>query len=344
MITTAFCRRLGIEHPILSVGFGTGAGPALASAVSNAGGCGVLGLTAMPPELVRSWIRETRELTEKPFGGNVIIAGLAHHDVAPAVEERVAAAIEERVPVLVLFWGDPSRFVQDARRSGTTLVLQVGSVEEARAAAEAGVDAIIAQGGEAGGHVKSRMPIWEILPACVEAVAPIPVLASGGIRDGADVARAIALGAQAVSLGTRLVASVEAHVHDEYKRRIVAARPEDTVYTEDLFDVGWPGAPHRALRGRTFDEWDAAGRPPSGERPGEGTMIGTIVEPWRVREVPRYSSLMTTPEFVGDLDYVPMWAGESVGAVRDVRPAAEIVRELVAEALAATAAAAPPGR
>lgn len=336
MLRTPLCDALGIDVPIFNVGFGSGARAELAAALSNAGGCGVIGAAGMPADHLREEIARLRALTSNSFGVNVIIAGLAlYPDLAPVIEERITVCFEERVPVLVLFWGDPAPFVAGARRAGTKLFIQVGSVEEAEAAAEAGVDAVIAQGSEAGGHVKSTTPIWEILPACVEAVAPVPVLASGGIADGAGIARALSLGAQGVSLGTRFVASEEANAHPEYKRRVVAGTAADTVYTEDLFDVGWPGAPHRALRGRTFEEWDAAGRPPPGQRPGEGTMIGTISEPWGSREVQRNSALMTTAHFEGDVDYAPLWAGESVELVRKVEPAAEIVAKLVREAEAA---------
>jgi NAD(P)H-dependent flavin oxidoreductase YrpB (nitropropane dioxygenase family) len=156
------------------------------------------------------------------------------------------------------------------------------------------------------------------------------VLASGGIGDGAGVARALGLGAQAVSLGTRFVASDEACVHPEYKRRVVASSAEDTVYTADLYDVGWPGAPHRTLRNKTFDEWDAAGRPASGTRPGERTIIGVHrLASGELHEWHRYERGVPPPEFEGDLDYVPMWAGESCSVVNAVKPAAQIVTDLV---------------
>jgi NAD(P)H-dependent flavin oxidoreductase YrpB (nitropropane dioxygenase family) len=333
VLTTPLCRELGIDYPIFNVGFAAGARPELAAAVSNAGGCGVLG--SIPADYLRPDIARVRTLTDRPFGVNVIIARLADPEAKPLVEARIAAVLDEAVPILVLFWGDPAPFVEPAHDAGVRVFIQVGSVEEAGAAAAAGVDAVIIQGVEAGGHVKATASIWENLPAAVEAAAPVPVLASGGIRGGEDIARALSLGAQGVSLGTRFVASIEANAHDEYKRRVVAASGEDTVYTEDLFDVGWPDAPHRTLRGKTYEEWDAAGRPPSGERPGEGTIIGTINHPWQTVEIPRYAVGMPTRDFDGDIDYAPLWAGESVGSVREIKPAGEIVRELVAETEAA---------
>jgi len=194
------------------------------------------------------------------------------------------------------------------------------------------VDAVIAQGFEAGGHVRGTTSIWELLPATVEAIEPVPVLASGGIGDGAGLARALRLGAQGVSLGTRFVASDEAWAHPVYKQRIVESIAEDTVYNE-LYDVWWPGAPHRTLRNKTFEEWDAAGRPPPGERPGEGTSIGKRhLRSGEVQEWPRYAIGVVHPGFEGDIDYAPMWAGESCSVVNDIKPAGEIVHELVRDA------------
>jgi NAD(P)H-dependent flavin oxidoreductase YrpB (nitropropane dioxygenase family) len=139
-----------------------------------------------------------------------------------------------------------------------------------------------------------------------------------------------------VSLGTRFVASEEANAHPEYKRRIVAATAADTVYVPDLFEVGWPNAPHRVIRNRTYEEWLAAGRPPPGQRPGEGTLIGThTLSSGQKRDWPRYAVGIATPEFDGDIDYAPLWAGESCSVVNDIKPAAEVVSDLVREAEAA---------
>ncbi|HVM16925.1 MAG TPA: nitronate monooxygenase, partial [Gaiellaceae bacterium] len=227
MPTTPLCTALGIEHPILSVGFGLGAGPALAAAVSNAGGLGVLGSSGLPEDAVRERVAATRRLTERPFGANLIVDDGGRADVAAAIRLRYEWLVDERVPVLVLFAGDPAPYVDEAHAAGVRVFIQVGSPAEAVRAAEAGVDGVIAQGFEAGGHVVARHALFVNLPAIVDAVAPLPVLASGGIADGRGLAAALALGAVGVSLGTRFVATHEAEVHDEFKRRVVACGAGD---------------------------------------------------------------------------------------------------------------------
>lgn len=331
---TPLCRKLGIDYPIFSVGFVESAGPELVAAVSQAGGCGVLG--GCPADEMRRRIKRTRELTHRPFGVNVIIAAFESADAdeedRSAVRQRIDAAIHGRVPVLVLFWGDPGPFIEPAHARGVKVFVQTGSVEEAKAAANTGVDAVIAQGVEAGGHVRATESLWEALPRVVDAVRPLPVIAAGGIGDGAAIARAIRLGAQGVSMGTRFVASDEAWTHRAYKERIVRSRAEDTVLG-GIFEVWWPGAPHRVLRNRIVREWEEAGRPPLGRRPGEGTPIGNRRRPWgAVEEWPRYAVGMMPPDFEGDPDEAPMWAGESVSAVNEIKPAAQIVEQLVREA------------
>src|SRR5205085_2628596 len=322
--------------PIFSVGFGVGAGPELAAAVTNAGGFGVLGGDGRSREVITRDLARTRELTAGPIGINFVIPVLEHAEAAEEdrteMRSRIEIAVRTRVNGLVLFWGDAAPFVESAHRYGVKVLLQIGSVAEATAAAEAGVDVVIAQGIEAGGHVRGMTSIWELLPAVVDAVGPMPVIASGGIGDGAGIARALELGAQAVSLGTRFVASDEAWFHPVYKQRVVESTAADTVYSE-LYDAWWPGAPHRTLRNRTFDEWEAAGRPPRGQRPGEGTVIGTRRLPsGKVHEWPRYAVGAVPPTFEGDLERVPLLVGESCTVVNDIKPAAQIVMDLVRDA------------
>ncbi|MCS6924715.1 MAG: nitronate monooxygenase [Candidatus Binatia bacterium] len=324
MWQTPLCKQLGLSYPIFSVGFGGGmAGPELAAAVSNAGACGVLGGGGVPAAYVRHLIRQLRTLTDKPFGVNIIL---------PLLQEgQIETCLDENIPLLVLFWGDPHPYVKEAHRHGTKVFLQVGSVEEAVAAAEAGVDAIIAQGVEAGGHVKSTTALSTIVPAVVEAVRPIPVLAAGGIANGRGIVAAFSLGAQGVSLGTRFLCSEEARVVRAYKERVVRSRAEDTVHTF-LFDVGWPNAAHRVLRNRAIAEWEAAGRPAPGQRPGEGQIIGTMPLAETTVEIVRYAVLPPLSGFTGDIEYMALYAGESCSLVNDIKPAAHIVRDLVREA------------
>ena len=324
MLKTALCRQLGIEYPIFSVGMGGGmAGPELAAAVSNAGACGVLGMGGLPAPYIRQQIQHLRTLTDKPFGVNILL---------PLLQEgQIETCLDEKIPILVLFWGDPKPYVEEAHRRGTTVFIQVGSVEEARAAAEAGVDAIIAQGVEAGGHVKSTTSLSTIVPVVVEAVKPVPVIAAGGIANGRGVVAALSLGAQAVSMGTRFLVSKETSVIHEYKERVVKSKAEDTVYLF-LFHVGWPDAAHRVLRNKAVEEWEAAGRPASGQRPGEGSVIGTMPLAGTTVEVMRYGVFPPMSGFTGDIEYAALYAGESCSLINDIKPAAQIVRDVVCEA------------
>ena len=177
-----------------------------------------------------------------------------------------------------------------------------------------------------------------LVPAVVDAVAPTPVIAAGGITDGRGFAAALALGAQGVWLGTRFLLAEEAPLHDEYRQRLLAARGEDAVWAADLFDRGWENAPHRALRNSTRERWEAAGSPPPGERPGEGETVATRADG---AGIARYSSAMPVAGIEGDVEALSMWSGQGIGLVDRVQPAAEIVRELVAEAEAVLARLAP---
>jgi NAD(P)H-dependent flavin oxidoreductase YrpB (nitropropane dioxygenase family) len=174
----------------------------------------------------------------------------------------------------------------------------------------------------------------------VDAVAPRPVLAAGGIADGRGIAAALALGAAGVSIGTRFVASVECGAHPDYKAGIVAARETDTVFSE-LFDVGWPDAPHRSLRNSTYEAWRAAGCPPPGRRPGEGEAVAT--HSVTGQPVLRYTDRAPVAELQGNVEAMALYAGQGCGLVDDVRPAGEIVAALVAETEAALARVAAPG-
>lgn len=327
MLRTPLCQTLGIDHPVLCAPLGGGnVGPELAAAVSNAGGLGLLGMGGLSAPVIRESIRDTRRQTPKPFGVGLLLPLLQGGEIEVCVAEQV--------DVLLLFWGDPAPYLEQAKHAGIRVFAQVGSVEEAGAAAAAGVDGIVAQGFEAGGHVRGTTSLATLVPAVVEAVTPIPVIAAGGIANGRGLIAALGLGAEAVSLGTRFLASEESQASREYKQRVVNARAEDTVHTM-LFDIGWPDAAHRVLRNKAIEEWEAAGRPPTGQRPGEGTNIAKMPFGGAMMEVPRYAVFNPMVGFKGDVEYAALYAGESCSLVNEIKPAAVIVRDIVAEAIAA---------
>ena len=320
MFSGKFCAQFGIETPIWNAGMGGGlAGVELAAAVSNAGGLGVLGMGGLPAPAIREHIRNLRRVTSKPFGVNLIMPLMSPDDIE--------CCLEEHVPVVVLFWGDPAPYVERAHAAGTKVVVQVGSVEQARAAAAAGVDAVMVQGVEAGGHNRSTTALSIVLPATVDAVGAVPVIAAGGIADSRGVAAALDLGAQAVSLGTRFLCSNESLASAGYKDRVVRARAEDTLRTS-LFDLEWPDAAHRVLRNATVETWEAAGSPDAGGRPGEGEAVGTMPVAGQTIELTRYSIFMPMDGFVGDLEDQALYCGQSCALINEILPAAEIVRTL----------------
>lgn len=320
---TRVCDLLQIKVPIFSAPMGPNlASPALAAAVSNAGGLGMISFGANPPDRLRQIVRQLRTETDKPFAVNFILSF--------PVEELVQVCLEEQVPVLSFFWGDPTPYVEPAHAAGLKVVHQVGSVEDAVRAVEAGVDLVIAQGVEAGGHVAGQVSSLVLTPRIVDAVSPTPVAAAGGIADARGVVAALALGAAAVVVGTRFLATPEAAAHPIYKRQIVQATEQDTVHTT-LFGGGWPHAPHRTLRTRFVDQWLSEEKRGSEQRPdepviGEGTFLG------RRMPITRFMSFPPDEDTTGDIEAMSLLAGQSAGLVQATKPAAAIVRELVDEA------------
>lgn len=317
---TALTDLLGIQVPIIQAPIGSGACPALAAGVSNAGGLGMLSMTWRDPREIPGLLQETKALTAKPFAVNL---GLAWPQ-----EERLDLCLKAGVPVISLFWGLPEQAMVDLIHDAGALYLQtVGNPDEARQACALGADVIIAQGWEAGGHVWSHIATMPLVPAVVDAVSPTPVVAAGGIADGRGLAAALMLGASGVWLGTRFLASREAYLHARYQQKVLAAQATDTVYTT-LFDKGWPGAPHRVLRNTTYDQWQEAGMAPSGQRPGENDPIVTM-ENGDILE--RYSDMLPLPGMTGDVEALALYAGQSVGLVSTLQTAGEILQTLMAE-------------
>lgn len=318
---TALCTRLGIEFPIIQAPMGGAVGPMLAAAVSNAGGLGMLALWRADGEAMRRQIKEVRALTSRPFGVNL--------NLDFPQEERLAICLDEGVPIICFFWQDPSALVPRAKSGNAIVMHTVGSAADAKRAVDCGVDIVVAQGWEAGGHVRGTVATMPLIPAVVDAVSPTPVVAAGGIGDGRGLAAVLALGAAGAWIGTRFLASHEAAIHTRYRERLLEANESDTVYLENLFDVGWPNAPHRTLRNQTVDVWEAAGRPSSGKRTGQGEVIATSRS---IGPIVRYQSYTPGSDAEGDIDAMSLWAGQSVGLVSRLQSARDIVHEVVDEA------------
>lgn len=320
---TSLTRALGIEAPIIQAPMGGASCPALAAAVSNAGGLGMLALSWAGADDTRALIAQTRALTDRPFGVNLVLAR--------PQEERLAVCLAAGVSIVSLFWGDPAPFAERIHAAGALLIHTAASAADAGHAAAAGADVIVAQGWEAGGHVRGEVATLPLLGAVLDAVGEVPVAAAGGIADGRALAAALAMGAGGAWIGTRFLASEEATIHPHYRQRLLAASETDTAHTT-LFDIGWPDAPHRVLRNATVEAWEAAGRPKPGDRPGEGEIIARTAEG---APVPRYASATPRPGAVGDIEAMSLWAGQGVAQVRRTQPAGDIVRELVEDARAA---------
>jgi nitronate monooxygenase len=324
VLRTRFCEMFGVELPIMSAGMGTVAHADLAAAVSEAGGMGTVALAGFTPEGMSAELSAARRLTKRPLCCNVLIPFLV-----PGVIEAVAAA---PVDAVTLFWGKPSEHVPTFKATGKKVIWQCGSAEEAFAARRAGADAIIAQGFEAGGHVRGVTTTLALVPQVRDAIGDLPMLAAGGLADGRGLAAALALGADGAVFGTRLLASNEAAAHPVYKERILSARSEDTVHTT-LFDIGWPDAPHRVLRTRVYEQWEQAGHPRSGSRPGEGASIGLVRHAGMEPPPPVKYTVMPPAAYVeGDIEEFAFYAGMSCALVKEILPAGEIVQQIAAEA------------
>jgi nitronate monooxygenase len=310
---TPVCDLLGIERPIVQAPIF--AVPQLAASVSNAGALGTVALTWVAD--VGNVVRETAALTDRPFGGNLVLQWDQHR--------RLDEALEAGLRIVSLFWGDPAPYVERVHDAGALLMHTVGSADEARRAAACGVDVIVAQGWEAGGHVWGDVATLPLVPAVVDAVTPVPVIAAGGIGDARGVAAVLALGAQAAWLGTRFLLAEEAPVHPEYQRRLISAAETDPEWYANLYEVGWPNAPHRALRNSTAEAWEAAGRPPPGRRPGADDAVAHLASG---DPIARYSIAVALEGTTGDVEALSLWAGQSVALVNRIQPAAEIVAEL----------------
>jgi enoyl-[acyl-carrier protein] reductase II len=313
---TPICDLLGIQYPICQAGMGYVARSALAAAVSAAGGLGVIAAANLSPRELREEIKKVREQTDKPFGVDILFAsvrvgGSEAQQFTDTVRAWADITVEEKVPVMVAGLGNPGPVTAQAHRQGMKVMALCGNVKQALDHAANGVDVVIAQGHEAGGHT-GRIAGLVLIPSVVDALAPRPVLAAGGMADGRGIAAALALGAQGVWMGTRFIATPEAYCHDNYKQRVVALDEEGTVVTRAA-----SGKPCRLIRNNFTREWE--------KREAE-------IQPFPVQaaRVGRDAGILAREK--GDVDNGNAPCGQSAGLIHEIVPAGEVVRRLVAEA------------
>jgi enoyl-[acyl-carrier protein] reductase II len=319
LLRTPVCDVLGIEVPIMQAAIWPATAPELVAAVSDAGGLGSIGSVFEPAESVQGQIARVRELTSRPFAVN--------HVVPLLDEEAFKVTLEAQPEVISLALGDPGDLVERAHAAGAKVVHQVHTVAQARRAAELAVDAIIAQGSEAGGQGMSLgVGAMALIPQVVDAVVPIPVLAAGAVADGRGLAAALVLGAQGANVGTRFLASEEASANESWKRTILAAESEDVVRFEvwkEIFPAAGEGAYEtapRVMRTSFVEEWQR--RPEEARREAE-----------RLR-----GELMSVVRKRRPHELVP-FTGQTAGMIDEILPAGEIVRTMVSEAEEALRAA-----
>jgi enoyl-[acyl-carrier protein] reductase II len=329
-LQTALTREYGLRHPFVGAGMAFIAHEQLAAAVTNAGGLGVLGASPDPADSLPVMVERLRALTSGPFGVDLICADTG---LGPAsTDDHIDACVQLDVP-LVVFHHDPppARWVTALRGAGLRVWMQASSPELAAAAIGLGVDGIVAQGSEAGGHARGRIPLHALLRTIRHTWPDMLLLGAGGISDGAAAAAALRAGADGVWVGTSLVVAVEANAHPEYKRRLVDS-PGRTLRTT-AFGPEWPDQPYRLLATPAVRSAEASVRAAD---PQQQLPIGqTRLFPHSANmlyEMPIRSALPPTPETSGDWESMVYPAGEGVAAVRSTAPAAEIIAQMMSQA------------
>ena len=299
MITTKLCGLLGIEYPIFQGGMAWVATGELAAAVSVAGGLGIIGSGQAPADWLRQEIRKVKETTTKPFGVNIML-------MSPYVEEIMQVIVAERVPVITTGAGNPGKYVGMLKEVGTKVIPVVASLALAKRLEKVGVDALIAEGTESGGHV-GEIGTLPLVPQIVDTVK-IPVIAAGGIVDGRGLAAALALGAEGVQMGTRFMCAEECTISPKIKEMIIKAKDRDTVVTGQT-----TGHPVRCLENRFIREFARLEREQTPaaelEQLGAGRLRLAMVE--------------------GDTDNGSIMSGQVAGAVKRIEPAAVIIQDVM---------------
>jgi enoyl-[acyl-carrier protein] reductase II len=299
---TALTKLLGIKYPILQGGMAWVAEHSLAAAVSNAGGLGIIAAANAPYEYVKEEIRKTRELTDRPFGVNIML-------LSPYAEDIARLVVEEKVPVVTTGAGNPGPYMKQWKEAGIKVIPVVASVALAKMLQRAGADAVIAEGCESGGHI-GEATTMVLVPQVVDAVE-IPVIAAGGIADGRGFAAARMLGAQGVQMGTRFLVSKECVIHQNYKDRVLKAKDIDTVVTGRT-----TGHPIRCLRNRMTREYLTYEKEGRSFEELEALTIGGLRK--AVQD--------------GNVEYGSLMSGQIAGMVNREQTCQEIVEEIMNEA------------
>ncbi len=320
-LKTPLCDLLGIEKPIVQAGMGFVARSELAAAVSGAGALGVIGAAFLTLDQLREEIRKTRDMTDKPFAVDILFATYGRPSADPRIEEftdevrkQIDIVFEERVPVLASGLGNPAPVVPEAHELGIKVISLVGNTKNAKRVAAGGVDIIVAQGYDGGGHT-GRVGTFTVVPAVVDCVKQ-PVLAAGGIADGRGLVAALAMGAIGIWLGTRFVASKEAYAHMNYKNKIAEIDDEGTTRTRCF-----TGKPCRVIKNKTTAEW-------------EGRDVEVDPFPIQIATISEYigENVYEASRLHGRIELGSCAAGQSSALIHEVKGAAEIVDDIIEEA------------
>jgi enoyl-[acyl-carrier protein] reductase II len=298
IMNTRVCELSGIEYPVIQGGMAWVATAELAAAVSNAGGLGLIAAGNAPAEIVREQIKKARALTDKPFGVNVMM-------MSPYAEEVMNMLVEEKPAVVATGAGNPAKYIPALKEAGVKVIPVVASVAVAVKMERSGADAVVAEGTEAGGHI-GELTTMVLVPQIAEAVS-IPVIAAGGISDSRGTAAAFALGAEGIQVGTRFICSDECIAHDNYKQAVIKAKDRDAVVTGRS-----TGAPVRALKNKLTKEYQRLEKENAPFEEIEALGIGGLRRAFEE----------------GDVEMGSLMAGQSAAMVHDIKPCAEIVRDL----------------
>lgn len=315
MKESKLANRLGFKYPIFQAPIGSMAGVELAAAVSNAGGLGSLALTWTPKDTAIDLVRNLQTQTKNPFFVNYVLA-------FPLIS--LDEVLETGVRIVTFAWGNPGPLVQKCHEANALVGVQVGTSDGAISARDSGVDFIICQGVEAGAHVQSTTTLLSLIDEVIQSCPDVPIVAAGGLADGEDIAKALNAGADAVMLGTRFVATLESRAHSLYKQALLDSKSENAVMTV-CFSGGWENTPHRMLRNSTLINWESAGCPPAGSRPGESEQIASN---HMGRTISRYEEMPPANDMTGDILACVLYAGTGCGKINDIPTVSELLPSL----------------